>query len=97
MVQPVCGRPENDNPLQTLYGYIQYFNRIDFYEVYLLDWIMELIIFGLIAGFAILMWFEAIRFIIHGFIQIYRESKSDSPAWKRADLDYIRKVLDKWK
>ncbi len=58
---------------------------------------MELIIFVLIAGFAILMWFEAIRFIIHGFIQIYRESKSDSPAWKKADLDYIRKVLNKWK
>ena len=44
--------------------------------------ILKLCILIGIAGFAIRMWYEAICFVIHGLIEIYRESKSDSPADK---------------
>ena len=33
-----------------------------------------------IAGFAVRMWYEAIVFSIRGLIEVYRESKLDSPA-----------------
>jgi hypothetical protein len=42
--------------------------------------ILKLCILIGIAGFAIRMWYEAICFVIHGLIEVYRESKSDSPA-----------------
>ena len=44
--------------------------------------ILKLCILIGIAGFAIRMWYEAFRFVIHGLTAVYRESKSDSPADK---------------